>query len=114
MAVIALDAASGRTLWEHVYDAPILPGMQIEYGSGPHATPLVAGLCGLILSLKPDMTVEDIRAALIASAKKIGPASAYKANGHSNRFGYGRIDAAKAVTQVKASKAKTKKTKSDR
>ena len=31
-AVIALDAASGRTLWEHVGDAPILPGMQVEYG----------------------------------------------------------------------------------
>ncbi|MES2671914.1 MAG: S8 family serine peptidase [Pseudomonadota bacterium] len=73
------------------------------------ATPLVAGLCGLLLSLKPDMTAEDVRAALIASAKKIGPASAYKANGHSNKFGYGRIDAAKAVAQVKASKAKPKK-----
>ena len=41
--VIALDAASGRTLWEHSYDAPILPRMQVEYGAGPHATPLVEG-----------------------------------------------------------------------
>ncbi len=73
------------------------------------ATPLVAGLCGLLLSLKPDMTAEDVRAALIASAKKIGPASAYKASGHSSKFGYGRIDAAKAVAQVKASKVKAKK-----
>lgn len=78
------------------------------------ATPLVAGLCGLLLSLKPDMTAEDVRAALIASAKKIGPATAYKANGHSNRFGYGRIDAAKAVAHVKALKAKAKKAKPDR
>lgn len=78
------------------------------------ATPLVAGLCGLLLSLKPDMTAEDVRAALIASAKKIGPASAYKTSGHSNKFGYGRIDAAKAVALVKASKAKAKKAKPDR
>jgi subtilisin family serine protease len=85
-----------------------------DFGGTSAATPLVAGLCGLMLSLKPDMTAEDVRAALIASAKKIGPASAYKANGHSNKFGYGRIDAAKAVAQVKASKAKTKKPKPDR
>ena len=74
----------------------------------------VAGLCGLLLSLKPDMTAEDVRAALIASAKKIGPGNAYKASGHSNKFGYGRIDAAKAVALVKASKAKAKKAKPDR
>jgi subtilisin family serine protease len=80
-----------------------------DFGGTSAATPLVAGLCGLMLSLKPDMTAEDVRAALMASAKKIGPTSAYKANGHSNKFGYGRIDAAKAVMQVKASKAKPKK-----
>ena len=79
-----------------------------DFGGTSSATPLVAGLCGLLLSLKPEMTTEDVRAALIASAKKIGPASAYKTNGHSNKFGYGRIDAAKAVAQVKASKAKKK------
>jgi outer membrane protein assembly factor BamB len=42
-AVIALDAATGRTLWEHTYDAPILPRMNVEYGTGPHATPLIVG-----------------------------------------------------------------------
>jgi outer membrane protein assembly factor BamB len=41
--VVALDAASGRTLWEHAYDAPILSGMGMEYGDGPHSTPLVVG-----------------------------------------------------------------------
>jgi outer membrane protein assembly factor BamB len=41
-AVVALDAASGRTLWEHVYDAPEVSGMNMEYGPGPHATPLLA------------------------------------------------------------------------
>jgi outer membrane protein assembly factor BamB len=41
--VIALDAATGRTLWEHAYDAPILPRMNVEYGPGPHATPLIVG-----------------------------------------------------------------------
>jgi outer membrane protein assembly factor BamB len=39
--VVALDAATGRTLWEHAYDAPMLPRMGMEYGPGPHSTPLV-------------------------------------------------------------------------
>ena len=73
-----------------------------DFGGTSSATPLVAGLCALILSLKPEMTPDDARAILIASAKKIGPASAYKANGHSNKFGHGRIDAAKAVALAKA------------
>lgn len=85
-----------------------------DFGGTSAATPLVAGLCGLMLSLKPDMTVEDVRTTLTASAKKIGPASAYKTNGHSNKFGYGRIDAAKAIAMVKASKTKAKKPKPDR
>lgn len=41
--VVAIDAASGRTLWEHSYDAPPLPKMNLEYGPGPHSTPLVHG-----------------------------------------------------------------------
>jgi outer membrane protein assembly factor BamB len=41
--VAAIDAGSGRTLWEHVYPAPLLPQMGMEYGPGPHSTPLVLG-----------------------------------------------------------------------
>lgn len=40
--VVALDAATGKTLWEHKYAAPAA-GMNYEYGAGPHATPLVVG-----------------------------------------------------------------------
>lgn len=73
-----------------------------DFGGTSSATPLVAGLCALMLSLKPEMGPDDVRAILIASAKKIGPATAYKSNGHSNKYGYGRIDAAKAMTLTKA------------
>jgi len=41
--VIALDAATGRTIWEHSYDAPLLARMDVEYGPGPHSTPLIVG-----------------------------------------------------------------------
>ena len=39
--VIALDASTGRTLWEHRYAAPFLKGMNMDVGPGPHATPLL-------------------------------------------------------------------------
>jgi outer membrane protein assembly factor BamB len=41
-AVVALDAASGRTIWEMAYAAPVA-GLDFEYGAGPHATPLIVG-----------------------------------------------------------------------
>jgi len=41
--VIAIDAATGKTVWEHAYDAPVLNGMNLEHGPGPHSTPLVVG-----------------------------------------------------------------------
>lgn len=41
--VIALDPQTGNTLWEHRYPAPPVPKMDLEYGPGPHSTPLIAG-----------------------------------------------------------------------
>jgi outer membrane protein assembly factor BamB len=41
--VVALDAATGKTLWEHTYEALPRPQMGMEYGPGPHSTPLVVG-----------------------------------------------------------------------
>jgi outer membrane protein assembly factor BamB len=46
---VALDAKTGKTLWEHVSDAPFLPRMQMENGPGPHSTPLIAG--GLLFTI---------------------------------------------------------------
>jgi outer membrane protein assembly factor BamB len=41
--VIALDAATGKTIWEVPIDAPHVSGMNVEAGPGPHSTPLIAG-----------------------------------------------------------------------
>ena len=41
--VVALDAGTGKTLWEHAYAAPFLSSMDMKHGPGPHSTPLVAG-----------------------------------------------------------------------
>ncbi len=40
--VIALDAANGKTIWEYPYQSPT-KGLALEYGEGPHATPLIVG-----------------------------------------------------------------------
>jgi outer membrane protein assembly factor BamB len=40
---VALDSASGETLWERALDATPLPDMFLEYGGGPNATPLLVG-----------------------------------------------------------------------
>lgn len=41
--IIALDAKTGRTWWDYAYAAPFPPKMDVSYGAGPHATPLVMG-----------------------------------------------------------------------
>ena len=40
--VAALDAVSGKALWEFKYPAPTT-GIQFDQGLGPHSTPLIAG-----------------------------------------------------------------------
>src|SRR2546422_11048442 len=40
--VAALDAATGKTVWEFKYAAPT-DGLDFSQGAGPHATPLIVG-----------------------------------------------------------------------
>ena len=42
-AIVAYNAASGEKKWETTYAAPTKPDMQLEFGPGPHSTPLIAG-----------------------------------------------------------------------
>jgi outer membrane protein assembly factor BamB len=41
--VVALDANSGKTLWEFGYDAPHLRNMDMQPGPGPDSMPMVIG-----------------------------------------------------------------------
>jgi outer membrane protein assembly factor BamB len=41
-SVVSLSATTGKTIWEHKYDAPTA-GVDYEYGFGPHSTPLLVG-----------------------------------------------------------------------
>ena len=41
--VVALDAATGKTVWEYRYDAPFTAEYEFEQGPGPRSMPLVVG-----------------------------------------------------------------------
>jgi outer membrane protein assembly factor BamB len=40
---VAIDAATGKTLWERRNPVEMRSSMNMEYGPGPHSTPLLAG-----------------------------------------------------------------------
>lgn len=77
------------------------------FGGTSSATPVVAGVAGLVLSINPDLTAAQVRRVLETSADKIVDPNAdiqlgtrlgtYDSNGHSQWFGYGKVNAFKAV-----------------
>lgn len=70
-----------------------------EFGGTSSATPLAAGVGALMLSVNPKLSSDDVRDILRTTADKIG--GSYDARGFSNEFGYGRVNAAKAVEEAK-------------
>jgi subtilisin family serine protease len=80
------------------------------YAAGDHtpgfcgtssATPLAAGIVGLMLAADPELTRDDIYAIITGTADKVSPGDArYDQNGFSLRYGYGRVNALAAVTAV--------------
>lgn len=77
-----------------------------QFGGTSSSTPLVAGIAALMLSVNPDLTLDQLRDIMRRSADKIGDKSTYRPNEntglpHSELFGYGRVNAGKAVREVK-------------
>lgn len=42
-AVVALRAESGESLWEVEYESPTRPNQNLQFGPGPHSSPLLVG-----------------------------------------------------------------------
>jgi subtilisin family serine protease len=70
-----------------------------HFGGTSAATPLVAGICALMLSANPDLTARAVKEILQQTADKIGSPSDY-INGHSVQYGYGRVNADRAVAEA--------------
>jgi subtilisin family serine protease len=66
-----------------------------DFGGTSAAAPLVAGIVALILSANSALTPPDVRRLLEQTADKIG--GGYDERGHSDVFGYGRVNAGRAV-----------------
>lgn len=77
----------------------LLHGYTSRFGGTSSSTPLVAGICALMLSANPNLSLNEIKDILRRSADKIG--SGYDANGRSTRLGYGRVNALRAVQLAK-------------
>jgi hypothetical protein len=77
------------------------PGVYVDSFNGTSAaTPIVAGACALLLSLRPDMSAAQIRDLLCGTADRIGPFP-YK-NGRNNHAGHGRINLRRAIEAAQA------------
>ncbi len=70
------------------------------FGGTSSATPLAAGVGALVLSVKKNLTRDQLKNVLKDTADPIGD-DHDPGTGHSPRFGYGRVNAAKAVAHAK-------------
>jgi len=82
-----------------------------SFGGTSSACPVVAGVAALVLSANPDLTAQDVKRLLQETADKIVDRDAdpqlgmrlgtYDTNGHSQWFGYGKVNAFNAVQAAK-------------
>ena len=64
-----------------------------------YAAPLAAGVGALVLSINPNLTAEDVRRIMRDSCDKIGGVT-YDAQGHHDDYGFGRVNAFRAVVRA--------------
>jgi len=67
------------------------------FGGTSSACPLVAGICALLLSVKPELKAVQVKELIQRTARRMGDLASYDGNGHSPYHGYGCIDALAAM-----------------
>lgn len=73
-----------------------------SFGGTSAACPGAAGIVALMLAANPNLTPPQVKDLIRQSCVRIDQAAgAYDANGHSNWYGYGRIDAGLAVENAR-------------
>jgi subtilisin family serine protease len=79
-----------------------------DFGGTSSSTPLAAGIAALVLSVNPSLTWKQVRSILRATADKIDTEGKTYKKGYSIHYGFGRLNAFKAVERA-ASGAKRKR-----
>lgn len=78
-----------------------------DFGGTSSACPGVAGIAALILSADPELTWLQVREIIRETSQKIDlKGGKYDSKGHSKYYGYGRVDAEKAVNKAREIRAK--------
>ncbi|HEY0172430.1 MAG TPA: S8 family serine peptidase [Pyrinomonadaceae bacterium] len=78
-----------------VYSTNSGSGYGLDTGTS-YAAPLAAGVAALVLARHPQWTAQQVRERLGATCDKVGDVT-YNSGGHNDEYGYGRINAARAV-----------------
>jgi subtilisin family serine protease len=69
-----------------------------NFGGTSSSAPLAAGIAALVLSVNPELNWEEARDVLRETADKIDKSGGKYQHGYSIKYGYGRLNAYKAVT----------------
>jgi subtilisin family serine protease len=83
-------SAPGVNIYSTYYDLASTSGYTYMSGTSM-ASPFVSGLAGLLLSLRPELTIEEVTDLMARSALDLGDA------GRDPLYGYGRVDAYHAL-----------------
>ncbi|MBP5435407.1 S8 family serine peptidase [bacterium] len=71
------------------------------FGGTSSATPLAASIAALLIGAYPQLSRDELYEILTTTADKVSPNDAmYDENGFSEKYGYGRINAAAAVSEL--------------
>src|SRR5215475_13164007 len=71
---------------------------RLPFGGTSSATPGAAGVAALVLSKNPQLTAAQVRDILKRCCDKVDKSGgAYDAKGHSRKYGFGRLNAKRAV-----------------
>lgn len=86
-----------------------------DFGGTSAATPIAAGVFGLMLSVNENLTRDEALAMVLATADKVHPDLArYDPSGFSQKYGFGRINAAKALRAVEVFRRYSSKSRTGR
>ncbi|MCP4601504.1 MAG: S8 family serine peptidase [Proteobacteria bacterium] len=72
------------------------------FGGTSSSTPLVAGICGLVLSVNPELKSDEVKEILRQTSDRIDTdGGLYNSEGHSEYYGWGRVNSKKALEEAR-------------